>query len=153
MKITYYLILSSLILATACKSAVSDNSNNNESATIRIEQVEAQTDHDIVLNGSEKWQIDKGMKEAIQAIEALVNQYNSDKLVDYQLLGDAIGVQTKKIIRTCTMTGQAHEELHKWLLPFLELKGALVMASSPEEGAAIVKHIKAELAVFNNYFN
>ncbi len=152
MKIKNYLGLFLLVTIYSCESKPTLEAEKVESALSVTEEVKPQTPHDLQLNNNEKWEISKGMKSPVEKMNKLVSKFDGTEVVDYQLLGDDIGKQTSKLIRKCDMTGKAHEELHKWLLPFLDLKEAMVMTSSPEEGEAILEHIKIELKVFDQYF-
>lgn len=147
--------ISILMLATVACSAPEAEVNKEVEKKIPVEVVEevkAQTPHDLALNNGEKWLVDEGMIVAVDKINGLINKYSSVKLVDYQILGDEIGKQTKNLISSCTMKGQGHEELHKWLVPFMELTEALVMTSSPEAGAVLLSDIKEEMAIYNEFF-
>ena len=108
--------------------------------------------HQLSLKNGKKWEVDPGMNKEVFKIEKALEKFKGKKLVDYQLLGDKIGDATAYIISSCTLKGQAHKELHKWLLPFLELKDALMMATSVEEGIALLLRIESEIKVYNTYF-
>ncbi|MFD1550800.1 hypothetical protein [Putridiphycobacter roseus] len=107
---------------------------------------------DLELNNGEKWLVDTEMHVGILNIKNQLANFQSKDLVDYQLLGDRVGDQIKIIRASDTMKGQAHQEFHKLLQPFLELKDALVMATSVAEGKALVINIKAEIQTFYTYF-
>ncbi|MFK8037265.1 MAG: hypothetical protein AB8B74_03160 [Crocinitomicaceae bacterium] len=154
MKIKIYLCLFMAAGTMSCgDAAVKDSEGEIPTDTIvKVETQKPKTPHQLELNNGSQWEISRGMRKHFERINTLVNGFDSNNLVDFQILGDDIGKQTSKVIRKCDMKGKAHEELHKWLLPFLDLKEALVMTSSPEGGAAILEHIKSELAIFKTYF-
>jgi len=144
-----------LIFGIVMSCASTDNNLEDDTlpSSPEVETVyETKTPHDLEKNDGRKWKISKGMEKPLKKIKKLIKSFEGTELVDYQLLGDAIGKQTNKVVSNCKMSGQAHDEFHKWLLPFLDLKESLVMASSPEAGAAILEHIKNELDVLNDYF-
>ncbi|MFK8044771.1 MAG: hypothetical protein AB8B72_04710 [Crocinitomicaceae bacterium] len=147
---TVLLILGFTVSCTESDQAIENITIPAESETEVV--YETKTPHDLEKNDGRKWKISKGMEKPLKKIKKLVKSYEGTELVDYQLLGDAIGKQTNKVISNCKMSGQAHDELHKWLLPFLDLKEALVMTSSPEGGEAILEHIKIELHILDDYF-
>ena len=145
----------SAVLALGLMSCDSNNGAKAEAEqqeTAIVEEVKSQTPHELELNNGEKWLVDEGMTEAMESIKSYLASFDSNDVTDYQVLGGNIGDQTKKIIRSCTMKGKGHDELHKWLLPFLDLKKALVRASSPEEGAALLKKINKEVDIYHQYF-
>ncbi|MDX1348914.1 MAG: hypothetical protein R3279_01640 [Putridiphycobacter sp.] len=152
MKRRLYIGIVFAVITTSCTSEGKKEVDSTEVKEKVVETVQSQTPHELELNSGKKWKVDEGMTEAVVKIEKLLAEFNSNAVVDYQLLGDSIGAQTTKIIKSCTMKGKGHAELHKWLLPFLDLKKALVMTSSPAEGAALVEDIKEELTIYKNYF-
>ncbi len=141
-----------LLALVGCTASPKEKEPENNTVSEIVETPKIETPHHLELNEGNKWQVDQGIAKGIAAINKLVKAHISHQVLDYQLLGDAIATQTKYIISSCTMKGKAHEELHKWLLPFLDLKEALVMTASPEEGAAVLDNIKSELAVYQSYF-
>ena len=50
------------------------------------------------------------------------------------------------------MTGQAHDELHKWLVPFIELSDQLDEAEKLEEQQKIFSQMKLSFSTFKLYF-
>jgi hypothetical protein len=51
------------------------------------------------------------------------------------------------------MTGKAHDELHKWLLPYIDLVGELEVAENEAEAAEFFEEIEQSFHTFNEYFN
>ena len=50
------------------------------------------------------------------------------------------------------MKGESHDELHKWLIPFIKLRKELSGIKDMNEGAAIVDKLEAEIEIFDIYF-
>ena len=50
------------------------------------------------------------------------------------------------------MTGRAHDELHKWLLPFIDLVKELNAAGSKEKQQQSFEAIQESMNEFNTYF-
>ena len=50
------------------------------------------------------------------------------------------------------MKGEAHGELHKWLVPHMNLIEALSNAGSTEEANRHVEHLQASFGLFEQYF-
>ncbi|MDX9705319.1 MAG: hypothetical protein RBT46_06395, partial [Weeksellaceae bacterium] len=61
--------------------------------------------------------------------------------------------ENKKLIKSCTMEGQSHEELHKWLYPHIELLDALEVAENTESAAKIVEELQHSFATYHQYFD
>lgn len=152
MKIRRGLGIMTVIALVSCSINPDEKKDEHAKFNEEKESVEITTPHHLELKKGNKWIVDEGIAEGIDEINQVIKAHKGEKVLDYQLLGDAIAVQIKHIISSCTMKGKAHGELHKWLLPFLDLKEALVMTASPEEGAAVLENIKSELTVYAIYF-
>ena len=50
------------------------------------------------------------------------------------------------------MEGQAHDELHKWLLPFIDLVKEFSESKSEQEFTTHCEKIKTTFIEFNKYF-
>jgi len=117
-----------------------------------IETTTESTPHDLVMIDNQKWTIDEGMKLSIDSIEMRMSRFRAQTLEDYAFLSDDLEHHTKSIISNCTMKGQAHDELHKWLLPFIDLRKSMDSIEQVSEGDAIAEEIKSELTIFDTYF-
>lgn len=117
-----------------------------------IETTTEPAPHDLVMIDNQKWAIDEGMKLSIDSIEMRMTKFNGQTLEDYAYLSNDLAHHTKSVISSCTMKGQAHDELHKWLLPFIDLRKSIDSIEQVSEGDAIAEEIKSELAIFDTYF-
>ena len=50
------------------------------------------------------------------------------------------------------MDGKAHDELHKWLLPYIEMVDKLNKSKNNDEALHTFEEIKASNKLFNIYF-
>jgi glycine cleavage system protein P-like pyridoxal-binding family len=71
---------------------------------------------------------------------------------DYQELAENLKAQNSALIKSCTMKGESHDELHKWLHPHLELTNALAESESAEEAEEIVSELQQSFKIYQNYF-
>lgn len=94
-----------LVLAFSCKSETTETE-------IQAIQVEGLT-----LNNNEKWIANEETHIGMNRIDSILktNTASSGKI-----LGDALSKQTSYIIKSCDMTGEAHDQLHVVLIPILE---------------------------------
>src|SRR5690606_19644238 len=75
----------------------------------------------IELNNNEKWIVNEEMKPYVMKGEELVNSYIQDSRTDHKALAEQLKEQNNQLIKSCTMKGKSHDELHKWLHPHLEM--------------------------------
>ena len=88
------------------------------------EQIESETIthlsdvNDIQLNNGKKWTVAPDM---MAHIESMQNSMRVSNEIGLDSLAKQLKSDLELLTSNCTMTGQAHDELHKWLLPFIEL--------------------------------
>ena len=95
-----------------------------------------------VVNG-EKWVVNKSMMGFIKNIEKNVKQFDGKTLEDYKSLSVKINKDLRLVTSSCTMTGQGHDELHKWLLPFLDISKEFTNSKTlkdAQENYQVIKH-------------
>ncbi len=110
------------------------------------------SDLEIELNAGEKWMMNEEMKPYIADGEAAVNDYIASNNTDYKSLAAKLKDADSKLISSCTMEGESHDELHKWLHPHLELVNELDTAQNEKEANEVVQKLKKSYANFWVYF-
>ena len=149
--------LMTLFLA-GCRSAEQQNKidesspveatlNDNSDLSSKIAAIEIQND-----NGN-KWLVNEEMKPYVDEAEKLVNQFSGSSLEDFNKLGKELGDQNTALIKSCTMDGKSHDELHKWLHPHLELTGKLAEATSLSDANELVSELKDSFRIYHSFFN
>ena len=110
-------------LATVVLLIFSCNTKSKEEKTTEIKTEEHQHSESetIQLNNGEKWKVDDNMMIHIRNMEKDVVHFDQEKSTNYSLLADKLKTNIDILTSNCTMKGQAHDELHKWLVPYIEL--------------------------------
>lgn len=109
----------------------------------------------IELNNGAKWTIVPDMMKFIRTMESDINHFAETKkteLLVLQQLGASLQKNINLLTSNCTMEGKAHDELHKWLLPYIDLVDKLNKSENSDEALKIYKKIQASYRTFNNYF-
>lgn len=106
----------------------------------------------ITLNNGEKWPVNEEMKPFILEAETILNDYITNKSADYQTLAAQLLEKNSGLIRNCTMQGQAHDELHNWLFPHMELIEALGGTQNVEDAQALISQMKKSFETYHQYF-
>jgi len=104
------------------------------------------------LNNGERWVVNEEMKPFIQAGSELVNTYIKTSDTGFQQLSEQLKAQNDQLIANCTMSGQSHDELHKWLHPHLNLVKQLSEAATPEAALPVVSALQQSYQDFGKYF-
>jgi hypothetical protein len=106
----------------------------------------------IVLNDGAKWVVDAPMMEEIKAMEDAVNSFKSQDVKDFEALAELLGGHIGSLTANCTMKGQGHDELHKWLVPFIGMVKNLSRKTDESELVAEFAQIESSFATLNEYF-
>ena len=104
------------------------------------------------LNDGNKWEVNDDMKIHIIQGEDIFQAYVSEDKSDYKALANELKDQNNKLIESCSMTGQSHDELHKWLMPHLELVDKLGNSESNEEAKKHISDLKLSYQQYNLHF-
>ncbi|MGB0883019.1 MAG: heme-binding domain-containing protein [Vicingaceae bacterium] len=109
----------------------------------------------IQLNNGEKWTVVPDMLHFIRNMEEGINNFSQTEnpsFEAYQELAVLIDKNIRSLTENCTMEGQAHDELHKWLVPFIGLSEKFDVAENIEEQEKIYSDFKNAFVEFNTYF-
>lgn len=106
----------------------------------------------IELDNGQKWKINLEMHPFIAAGENILNAYTESRSNDFKTLAAQLKEKDAALIKSCTMKGKSHEELHKWLHPHLELVAELEMAGNEQQANDLVKQLKKSFQTFHEYF-
>ena len=115
--------------------------HHHESDTVNIE-----------LDHGEKWNVDHNMMVFIRNMENDVIAFEKSDTLGYASLAIKLQTNIDSLTSNCTMKGKAHDELHKWLLPYIELVTALSEAKDKSEAEKQFQNIRTSFTTFNQYF-
>lgn len=107
---------------------------------------------DIHLNNGEKWRVNSEMKPHIERGGEILEAYISNEDDDYLTLAKDLNTQNTALIKSCTMTGDGHNELHKWLHPHMEMIEKLDQAKDQKEAATIITQLEESFNLYHTYF-
>jgi hypothetical protein len=71
----------------------------------------------LTLNNSEKWVANADTHIGMKHIDSILK---NNTIYDGKVLGELLSKETSYIIKSCNMTGEAHDKLHIVLVPILE---------------------------------
>lgn len=106
----------------------------------------------IELNNGKKWKVDANMLVHIRNMENDVISFDKVEQKDYKSLGEKLQSNIDLLTSNCTMKGKAHDELHKWLLPYIDLVKELSEAKNETEAEKQFQNIQTSFTTFNQYF-
>lgn len=136
----------------SCDSASSTKANEQTETTIHEEQHHNEEMDTIELNDGAKWIVDAHMMTHIRNMENDVNSFATADQMEYSVLTEKLQTNLDLLTSNCTMKGKAHDELHKWLLPFIDLVKELSAAKDDAASAQQLKRIQISFSTFKQYF-
>lgn len=142
----------SVTLLWSCSNSP-DQSTVHQEAENYTAHIHDESSETIELNDGEKWIVNEEMKPFVSKGEELVNQYIQDDKTDYKALAEQVKEQNSQLIKSCTMDGKSHDELHKWLHSHLSIVDALENETNMAKANARVSELQHSYQQYHEYFN
>ena len=146
------LVALSIFALISCKNHSEKTVTTTETVTEHTE-TNAEASDKIRINNNEKWIVNAEMKPFVLNGEELLASYSKENKTDYKKLAADLKAENNKLIKSCTMDGASHDELHKWLHPHLDLVNRLAEIDNPEKAKALIAEITASYQMYHQYFN
>ena len=153
MKLKITLLSLSILFLLSCKDKKETKTVPETKQEVKEEMHDHDKHEDIVSNNGEKWKVAPNMMAHIAKMNTDVVNFKGSELKDYKELSDKLIDSSNLLTSNCTMTGQAHDELHKWLLPYINMLNALSEVKNKENAKIQYEKIDAAFKELNNYFN
>ncbi len=153
-----------LAIVISCEKKQEENVKNETGKTEQTSSDEHATHEDeeksdehkvgvkLELNNGAKWAVNNEMKPFVTETETLLNAYNSET-GDYKMLATNLNATNEKLVKSCTMTGTSHDNLHVWLAPHMKEIEKLQQAENREKANKIVGELKESMDKYHQYFN
>lgn len=116
------------------------------------EIIEIEDEDVLTLDNGNKWLVNEDMKPHIEKGRVILEEYVKSQSNDYKNLAIHLKEQNNLLIKSCTMTGKAHDELHKWVHPHLELVKELEAVQTNEESSDVIKRLQASYQTYSQFF-
>lgn len=140
----------------ACKAS----SDKNEEATSAADQQHttytAENGHtigmNVKLNNGAKWEANVETTRGIDKMRGHLIAFSKNPTVeDYRALHKQLAVEFQHILERCTMTGEAHNQLHNYLMP---LKGMIdkIGTENLENCNALLPDLNEYVLKFSHFF-
>lgn len=142
-----------LLSAVLCLSAIMSCGKKETVTEVLTEQNQQQIIiNDIELENGQRWLVNDEMKPFIKASENLFVDYINSQDTNHKKLAQDLKTNADALIKSCTMEGKAHDELHKWLHPYLEKIKQLQTAEMADEVANAISEIKTSFGIYHQNF-
>jgi hypothetical protein len=107
----------------------------------------------LTLDEGRRWKVNAPMLEPIQRMQQriqLAEEVPGD--LDHGALADSLFVDIDQLITTCNMKGKAHDALHAWLMPHMQLVQDLERAAGPAEADSLLRALDRSARDSDRYF-
>jgi TolA-binding protein len=152
MKTLVISILTISLLLFGCGNVENEETIKQSVTDSAAEHKHSEEIQSIELNNGEKWKVDSNMMPHIRNMESDINSFSNLEKKDYKSLAEKLQSNIDLLTSNCTMEGKAHDELHKWLLPYIDLVTELSKAQNETEAAKQFENIQTSFRTFNQYF-
>ncbi len=142
-----YLLLLSGTFIFSCS-----NPETKQEKTPEVSKEQTPAQHGLELNAGNKWKVDEQMMVYIRAMEKAVTAYTVDNPDSFDSLAIFLQEQTNELTSNCTMEGKPHDELHKWLLPYMELVASMQGVKEETHRREILAQLQSSFTELNMYF-
>lgn len=147
MNLLKVVLIGLVLLAYSCTSQSNNESTDDSNLHHEYSHL------DVELNKGKRWEANTETTEGIENMISLVNNSKVDAdLSEYHQLAKELEIEFTTIFKKCTMKGEAHNQLHNYLIP---LKNSIegLKAEKVEVCQKNYKQIKKHLAAYNSFFN
>ena len=107
----------------------------------------------VLLDNGNRWQANPETTQGIADMQATLAKYagKTEAPGDRKALREELETGFQTIFKQCTMTGEAHEQLHNYLLP---MKGIFekIDSGTATKGEAAIGQLGKHLADYQSYF-
>lgn len=150
-KIAISLTVISLFLFSC--SNISNEKSKEQTETVTHKEYQHNDEmQNIELNNGEKWKVDTNMITHIRKMENDIISFSTVEKKDFKLLSKKLQSNIDLLTSNCTMKGKAHDELHKWLLPYIDMVKKLSEVKDETEATKQFENIQNSFTTFNQYF-
>lgn len=106
-----------ILLVSLTTLFMSCNSNKKETIDISAIKIEG-----VSLDSTNLWQANTETTEGIKKMQQIMLSFSEDEdATAYAVLKDQLEVEFTNIFQKCTMKGDAHNQLHNYLKPMIDI--------------------------------
>ena len=106
----------------------------------------------VTLNNGERWDANPETTQGVMKMAKMVESFPDDASpVDYHTLKIGLEEEFGTILRKCTMKGEAHDQLHNYLVPLREMFSDLASDDATRSKIAVDK-LRYHLRSYGDYF-
>ena len=137
-----------VILISSCKK----DSQKSVSNSVETEDISLLDTLTLKLNNGEKWVANNETQIGIVKMDSIIKKFKNDETNNHLGLGNDLSKQTSFIIKSCNMTGEAHDQLHVVLVPMLDEISILKESKNTEESITALVELELLIKAYFSHF-
>lgn len=156
MKLFNLLFAATFLVLASCNNNKNKAAVNPDQPKTEVKKEAATDTHEheedkgpVTLDNGKKWKANPETLTGINKMIQLTQDGLANKMSAATLKG-SLETEFQTIFDKCTMTGEAHNQLHHFLIP---LKGLLEKINTNAENTIVLTEMKTYLDTFKNYFD
>ena len=146
------MLFATVVLIYSCGNKSKETSNTPKTPNVEAVESHEGTGIELSLDEGKLWKANQETTVGVQNMIGLMKNFNEKDNVDaYVKLTENLKQEFAMIFEKCTMKGEAHNQLHNFLIPIKDLFGALSskdLNKCKESFNKLNKH----LVVYKSYF-
>lgn len=103
-------------------------------------------------NNGKRWAVLPSMMAHLQALETTLAKEPAATVAEHRDVAEKLDGSLNLLIASCTMTGPAHDELHKWLMPFMSKVKTYQKTTELKQLQQQRRELRDAFVVFHQYF-
>lgn len=104
------------------------------------------------LNAGKKWPMDEHTRGVVGELRRSLDEATLSSSQDVSALGGVIDGHLEKLVAGCTMTGEAHDQLHVFLTTFMPAVAAFAKESDLTKAKAKLQELRAAIVEYDRFF-
>lgn len=148
MKNKILIIIILLVSFSSCKK----ETQKSISDTSKTEEISLLDTLTLKLNNSERWIVNNETQIGVLKMDSIINAFTTNKKDNFVELGQDLSKQTSFIIKSCDMTGEAHDQLHVILVPMLDEISNLKESTNKKEGKSALVEMENLIEGYFSHF-
>lgn len=152
---TYVIFISVALSIMSCNQAehkTETHQEPQETKATETSEEHAHTDTELTLNNGELWQANPETTEGVNKMIEIVDAFSDTENIEaYSTLSEELKTEFGLIFKRCTMKGEAHNQLHNFLIP-INAQFKNLDSKNLEQCQKAYQELKDHLAIYNNFF-
>jgi hypothetical protein len=146
------LLIMMVLLLSSCANKKKEAQQDLETKSMDNLEKENETVSELTLDSGKHWIANKETTDGVNNMIKLVNSFSEKENIEaYSKLTENLQSEFTMIFEKCTMKGEAHNQLHNFLIPIKDLFADL-SSNDIEKCKESYEKLNKHLPVYQNYF-